>query len=157
MQLVAGAQLLVADQPGEDFWTAGIASLAIFSLGLAVLVAPITATALKSAPERYAGIASGVNSTVSRLGSLMAVAVIGLVISLVFEAQVDGGDAVPLAKDQEVGELRDASIDGFRAGMLLAAGLAFLGAGVAAAGISNREARGEEPLVSERAAAPAGS
>jgi hypothetical protein len=41
--------------------------------------------------------------------------------------------------------------------MLLAAGLAFLGAGVAAAGISNREARGEEPLVSEQAAAPAGS
>ena len=34
-----------------------------------MMVAPITATALKSAPERYAGIASGVNSTVSRLGA----------------------------------------------------------------------------------------
>jgi EmrB/QacA subfamily drug resistance transporter len=155
--LGVGALLFLFVDERSDFWTAGIASLAIFSLGLAVLVAPITATALKSAPERYAGIASGVNSTVSRLGSLIAVAVIGLVISLVFDAQVDGGDAVPLAKDQEAGQLRDASVDGFRAGMLLAAGLAFLGAGVAAAGISNREARGEEPLVSEQAAAPAGS
>jgi EmrB/QacA subfamily drug resistance transporter len=141
----------------NDFWWAGLISLAIFSLGLAMLVAPITATALKSAPERYAGIASGVNSTVSRLGSLLAIAVIGLVISLVFHARVDAPDAVPLAKGQEAPELRDASRDGFRAGMLLAAGLAFAGAAVAALGISDREARGEEQLVSEQAAAPAGS
>ena len=47
-----------------------------------MLVAPITSTALKSAPAELAGIASGVNSTVSRLGNLIAVAVIGLVISL---------------------------------------------------------------------------
>lgn len=154
--LGAGALLFLLVDERSDFWTAGIASVAVFSLGLAMLVAPITATALKSAPERYAGIASGVNSTVSRLGSLVAVAIITLVISLVFHAQVDDEGAVPLAKDQRSPALREASIDGFRAGMLLAAGLAFLGAGVAAAGISNREARGEELPLSERAAAPAG-
>jgi len=118
-------------------------------------VAPITSTALKSAPERYAGIASGINSTVSRLGSLISVGLIALVISLVFQAQTGNEDAVPLARNQESPELREASKDGFRAGMLLAAGLAFAGAAVAAVGISNREARGEEPEVSERAAAPA--
>jgi MFS family permease len=148
---------MVVDEK-SDFWTAGIAGLLLFSLGLAMMVAPITATALKSAPERYAGIASGVNSTVSRLGSLIAVAVIGLVISLVFEARTDAPDAVPIARDQTAPELRDASVDGFRAGMLLAAALAFAGAAVGAAGISNREARGElEPAVSEQAPAPAGS
>ena len=142
----------------SDFWTAGIAGLVLFSLGLAMMVAPITATALKSAPERYAGIASGVNSTVSRLGSLIAVAVIGLVISLVFEARTDAPDAVPIARDQTAPELREASVDGFRAGMLLAAALAFAGAAVGGFGISNREARGElEPPVSEQAPAPAGS
>ena len=108
-----------------------------------MMVAPITATALKSAPERYAGIASGVNSTVSRLGSLMAVAVIGLVIGLVFDANTDAPDAVPLAVDQTAPELRLASVDGFRAGMAVAAALAFAGAAVGAFGISNREARGE--------------
>ena len=144
---------LVAEK--SDFWTAGIAGLALFSLGLAMLVAPITATALKSAPQAYAGVASGVNSTVSRLGSLLAIAIIGLVISLVFHGQVDNADAVPLAKEQRASELRDASRDGFRAGMLLAAGLAFAGAAIAAVGISNREARGDEPAVSEQAAAPA--
>jgi EmrB/QacA subfamily drug resistance transporter len=144
---------LVAEK--SDFWTAGIGGLALFSLGLAMLVAPITATALKSAPQAYAGVASGVNSTVSRLGSLLAIAIIGLVISLVFHGQVDNADAVPLAKEQRASQLRDASRDGFRAGMLLAAGLAFAGAAIAAVGISNREARGDEPAVSEQAAAPA--
>jgi hypothetical protein len=122
------------------------------------MVAPITATALKSAPERYAGIASGVNSTVSRLGSLVAVAVIGLIIGLVFDARTDAPSAVPLAKNQTAPELREASVDGFRAGMMLAAALTFAGAAVGAVGISNSEARGtEQPAVSEPAAAPAES
>lgn len=154
----AGTLIFLLVDERSAFWTAGIASLVIFSLGLAMMVAPITATALKSAPERYAGIASGVNSTVSRLGSLMAIALIGLVITLVFEARTDAPDAVPLAKDQEAPELREASIDGFRAGMVLAAALAFAGAAVGAVGISNREARGESPpAVTEQAPAPAGS
>ena len=148
----AGCLLFLLVTERSDFWIAGTASIALTSLGLAMLVAPITATALKSAPERYAGVASGVNSTVSRLGSLIAVAVIGLVISLVFNAQIAREDAVPLAKDQRGVQLREASKDGFRAGMVLAAGLAFLGAGVAAVGISNREARGEQ--ISEPAPAP---
>ena len=142
----------------SEFWTYGVAGLLLFSLGLAMMVAPITATALKSAPERYAGIASGVNSTVSRLGSLVAVAVIGLVIALVFAAQTDVESAVPLARDQAAPELRQASVDGFRAGMVLAAALALAGSAVGAFGISNREARGEAvSVVSEPATAPAES
>ncbi len=154
-----GTLVFIMVQDKADFWTAGIVGLGLFSLGLAVMVAPITATALKSAPERYAGIASGVNSTVSRLGSLVAVAVIGLVIGLVFDARTEAPGAVPLAKNQTAPELREASIDGFRAGMLLAAALTFAGAAVGAIGISNREARGTEPppVVSEPAPAPAES
>jgi EmrB/QacA subfamily drug resistance transporter len=158
--LIGGGTLLsMFMSERSDFWTIGIAALVLFSFGLAVRFAPITATALKSAPERYAGVASGVNSTVSRLGSLVAIAIIGLLISLVFDSQTDAKDAVPLAKEQTAPELRDASVDGFRAGMTLAAVLAFAGAGVAALGISNRDARSEEPPISEpqEATAPAGS
>ena len=122
------------------------------SLGLAMLVAPITSTALKSAPSELAGIASGVNSTVSRLGNLIAVAAIGLVISLVYHSQVSVGE--PLAKNQVNQALREASIDGFRVGMLVAAGLAFAGAFVAAIGIVNRE---DAPEVSAQEPAPAGN
>jgi EmrB/QacA subfamily drug resistance transporter len=141
----------------SDFWTAGIASIALQSVGLAMLVAPITATALKSAPSAYAGIASGINSTVSRLGSTLAIAVVGLVIALVFQAQTDVADAVPLAKNQRDAELRDASTDAFRVGMLFVACLAFAGAAVGAFGISNRDAQAPEEEVSAQAPAPAGS
>jgi EmrB/QacA subfamily drug resistance transporter len=153
----AGVLLFLLVRERNDFWSWGIAALLLFSLGLAVFVAPITSTALKAAPSEYAGIASGVNSTVSRLGSLMAVAVIGLVISLVFNGRTDVKDAVPLGKNQRGAELRNASKDGFRAGMVLTAALAFAGAAVAGAGISNREARVGYREVSEQAAAPAGS
>jgi MFS family permease len=139
-----GILLILPVTERSDFWVAGTASVIVFAFGLAMIVAPITSAALKSAPAEYAGIASGVNSTVSRLGNLIAIALIGLVISLVFHAQIANEDAVPLEKDQHGAELRDASMDGFRAGMLVAAGLAFLGAGVAAVGISDSEARREE-------------
>jgi EmrB/QacA subfamily drug resistance transporter len=146
--------LLISEK--SDFWTAGVASIALTSVGLAMLVAPITSTALKSAPSEFAGIASGVNSTVSRLGSTLAIALVGLVIALVFEAQTDVAGAVPLAMEQESAELREASTDAFRVGMLFVAGLAFIGATIGALGISNRDARQPED-VSARAPAPAGS
>ena len=134
--------LLVEDR--SDVWTIGIPAMGLFALGLAALVAPITATALKAAPEEHAGIASGVNSTVSRLGSLISVAVIGAVIAVVF----GHSGAVPLAEDQVDAMLRADSIHAFRLGMLVAVGLAFAGAALGLA-ISNQEARGEE-----RTAAP---
>jgi EmrB/QacA subfamily drug resistance transporter len=155
--LAVGTLLLLPVSEQDDFWTFGVASLLVFSLGLAMLVAPITSTALKSAPSDFAGVASGVNSTVSRVGSLTAVALIGLVITLVFTGQVADPDAVPLAADQTDPALRDGSIDAFRSGMLLAAGLAIAGAVVAWLGISNADARREAQVVSEPAAAPAES
>jgi EmrB/QacA subfamily drug resistance transporter len=141
--LGVGTLLFLLVDERSDFWTAGVAGLLLFALGLAMLVAPITSTALSSAPPEYAGVASGVNSTVSRLGGLLAVAVVGLVIALVFEGEVGETDAVPLAADQTEPELRDASVDAFRAGMLLVAGLAFAGAAVGAVGISNAQAEAD--------------
>ena len=152
----AGCLLTLPIESRGDFWLAGSASLLAFSLGLAMLVAPITATALKSAPAELAGVASGVNATVSRLGSLTSVAVIGLVVSLVFSARTDA-DAEPLTTGLE-GDALAASIAGFRAGMLLAAALALAGAAVGALAISNREARAGEPTPEPDAEpAPAGS
>jgi MFS family permease len=148
------AILLMGVDDRGSFWIFGVAGLAAFSLGLAVLVAPITATALKSAPERYAGIASGINTTFSRAGNLLAVAVAGLVVTLVFESSGGSSAAVPLAKGEVDEALRAASIDAFRGAMLVVAVLSFAGGAVAAIGISNREARGEaEPTPPVAAAA----
>ena len=74
-----------------------------------------------------------------RLPLVVAVAIIGVVVTLVFDSQVASDTAVPLARGQSDQALRDASVDGFRSGMFLAAGLAFAGAAVGAVGIVNRE------------------
>jgi EmrB/QacA subfamily drug resistance transporter len=131
---------LLVDDRGS-FWSAGVAGLALFSLGLSMLVAPITSTALSSAPDRFSGIASGVNQTVSRSGNLLAVAIIGLVVQLVFDDHAGARHGIPLARGQKAPHLRAASVDSFHAGMAIAAGLALAGAAVGALGISNADAR----------------
>lgn len=50
--------------------------VAVFGLGLAVMVAPLTATALAAAPGDQAGLASGVNNAVARAAGLLAIAVL---------------------------------------------------------------------------------
>jgi MFS family permease len=119
---------------GTWYWLA-IGS-GIFALGLAVTVAPITAAALSSAPERFAGIAAGVNNTVSRVGALIAVAVVGAVIAAAYS-----GPGEALAD----GSAHDASVHAFRLGMLVAAGLAFGGALVGALGVPGRSRSRSRP------------
>ncbi len=138
----------------EKLWLFGVIALALFSFGLAMLVAPITSTALKSVPEKYAGIASGINTTFSRIGNLLAVAVAGLIVTVVFEANGGSSSQVPLAKGQTGEAVRDASIDAFRAGMAVVAALAFAGATVSALAISNREARAGAEEEAEAEAMP---
>jgi EmrB/QacA subfamily drug resistance transporter len=123
-----------------DFWLFGIPGLLVFAFGLSMVVAPITSTAMSSAPERFSGIASGLNQTVSRLGNLLVVAVLGLVVLVVYQAN-GGGSGVPLARGQHDLGLRSASMEAFRVAMLVSAGLALAGAVIAALGISNDNAR----------------
>ena len=64
-------------------------AILVFGLGLSATVAPLTATVLDSVEERHVGIASGVNNGVSRVAGLLAIAVLGAVISAHFGAALD--------------------------------------------------------------------
>jgi mannose/fructose/N-acetylgalactosamine-specific phosphotransferase system component IID len=55
--------------------------LLVFSVGLSMIVAPLTATVLGDADESDAGIASGVNNAVARVASLLGIAVVGALIA----------------------------------------------------------------------------
>ena len=59
-----------------DYLTQVLPAVLVLGLGLAINVAPLTATALSAAPAEHSGIASAVNNDVARTASLIAVAVL---------------------------------------------------------------------------------
>lgn len=69
---------------GEDtvYVTGVLPGMLLFAAGLVLLVAPLTASVLAAAPDRYAGIASGINNAVARTGSLLAVAALPAVVGI---------------------------------------------------------------------------
>ncbi len=71
-----GMLLFVRVKPGSTYLGAVIPALIVFGIGLGLLVAPLTAVALRSLGERRAGIASGVNNATARLAGLLAAAAI---------------------------------------------------------------------------------
>ncbi|GAA0554733.1 MFS transporter [Paractinoplanes ferrugineus] len=68
--------------PGASYLTDVLPAVIIFGLGLALLVAPLTSTALGSLDDAYAGIASGVNNAVARAAGLLSVAILPLAAGL---------------------------------------------------------------------------
>lgn len=59
-----------------DYLTQVLPAVAVFGFGLAVTVAPLTATVLAAAPAEHAGMASAVNNDVARAAGLIAVALL---------------------------------------------------------------------------------
>ena len=56
-------------------------ALIVFSLGLAMIVAPLTATVLADADESDAGIASAINNAIARVAGLIGISAIGAVVA----------------------------------------------------------------------------
>jgi hypothetical protein len=103
---------------GSRWWHV-LPGMVVFALGLSLLVAPLTATVLAAAPDRYAGVASGVNNAVARAGTLLAVAALPAVAGLSGTAYQD-----PVALTH-----------GFRIAMAICAGLLVAGGVVSWVGL----------------------
>ena len=101
--LAVGLLLMTRIEPGDRYLSSVLPSVIVFGLGLTLVVAPVTATVLAAADARHAGIASGINNAVARLGGLLAVAVLPVIAGLTGDsfydpvAMADGFDVAMVA------------------------------------------------------------
>ena len=129
--VAVGILLMTRIEPGVSYGSAVLPAVVIVGLGLATTVAPLTSTALGSVDDRHAGVASGVNTTVSRAAQLAAVAVLPVAVGLT------GDDFLR----------PDVFSDGFRAAMLIMSVVAAVGGLIAWATVRNPEPVPEEEAV----------
>jgi hypothetical protein len=87
--MAAGTLMLLGVDEEVDYLRDVAPGLTVFGLGLALMVAPLTATVLAAAPDEHAGVASGVNNAVARAGSLLAVAAHPVAVGLRGEQYAD--------------------------------------------------------------------
>jgi MFS family permease len=90
--LAVAAGFLMFAVPGAEhgsYWTTFFPAMVVQGFGMALVIAPLTATALDSVEVEHSGIASGVNNAVSRVAGLMAVAVLGALLYVAFSANLD--------------------------------------------------------------------
>lgn len=136
--IVAVAQLLLLLAHDEkSTWIFGTLSLALFAVGLAAIVSPITAAALSPAPEELSGVASGLNQTAARAGGVVSIAAVGALAGWVFTRA--GGVGTAPFDPALTGEARDADVESFHAIVLVVFGLACLSAVLAAMLLRDRE------------------
>jgi hypothetical protein len=138
MALVA---LLDAD---VNYVTELLPGVLLFGVGLSATVAPLTNTVLGAVPQHNAGVASGINNQVARVASLLAIAAVGAIVAASFESSLGRSGAEPLSGGSP--EVVEASVDGYRVGMLFAAGFVVLGGVFSLAGIVNP--RRDDPRIS---------
>jgi EmrB/QacA subfamily drug resistance transporter len=133
----AGLLLMARIHPGDSYVAAVLPALIIFGIGLAALITPITATVLASVDARHSGIASAVNNAASRLGQMIAVAVLPLAAGLSGAAFTDPAKMAA----------------GFPVAMTIAAGISFAAAVLAwttiSADVLRQPSAGTEPVAKE--------
>ena len=61
----------------SEYFSTFFVPVSLFGLGFGLSFAPLTMTAMASAPASKAGIASGVNHTVTRVGQVLVVGILG--------------------------------------------------------------------------------
>jgi EmrB/QacA subfamily drug resistance transporter len=73
-----GMFLLINYKAGDSYWWFLLPRVLLFSIGLVLLVAPLTTTVMTSVEDSSSGIASGINNAVSRIAGLVVIALLGL-------------------------------------------------------------------------------
>ena len=165
---VAAGQLLFAlsDTQHGSYWTSFFPGMVVQGLGMALVITPLTTAALGSVDSARSGLASGVNNAVTRVAGLLAVTLLGMIVYATFSVNLDtrlesmdlpggarseleaakanlGAAEAPEGVDPGTAWRVERAIDesfvaGFRAVMLVSAGLALASALAAALLVGGR-------------------
>jgi len=140
--IVAAVALALYARPeiGGSYWTTFFPPVVIGGFGMAIVVAPLTTTAMTAVETQHAGVASGVNNAFARVAGLIAIAIFGIVLVRAFDTRVGPAldqlrlpAAARAALDREMPKLAGATIDpsletAQRAGVQRAIDMAFVSA-----------------------------
>ncbi|MGI4830578.1 MAG: MFS transporter [Janthinobacterium lividum] len=152
--IVSAVGFALAGLPGigGSYWTTFFPAVFVLGIGMAISVAPLTSAVMDSVSTDEAGVASGINNALSRLASLLSVAVFGLVLLFTFRQNLGkrlDQFAVPTSERQSILAQRfslaaiqttdprarraveEAFVYGFHRIIWLAVGLSLAGAGCA--------------------------
>lgn len=81
MIAAAGFFLAARIGGGGAYWTTTLPALLMIALGMAGAVAPLTTAVLADIEPKHTGLASGFNSAVARAGGLVAISLLGMLLS----------------------------------------------------------------------------
>lgn len=180
-----GFALFAVPGIGGSYWTTFFPAVVVMSLGMTLVVAPLTTAVMGAVESHRSGIASGVNNAVSRAAGLLAIAVLGLVVASVFSSSLDSRlttlqvtphvrSALEAQHSKLVGAtippgvtpvqhaaleraVKESFVDGFRVSMLISAALAAISALIAAWLIPGKESQAETRESLDARPAPASS
>lgn len=81
--LIVAAGCVLATRIGGpgSYWLTTLPAIALIAIGMAFAVAPLTTAVLASVSTQHAGVASGLNSALARLGGLIAIAAMTAVLA----------------------------------------------------------------------------